>query len=379
MGDSPSGSPPDAHAHSPVADFYRRGAEDDEDDEDDEDMITTEAKVAMSNCKHSLAADKMLEAMVEAEKEIDNESENAWKVSVFSLALPAQSIGRCNRTHHFRALPLVLRHRPARILRAYTQRHVKDNEIKLLPEELPVILVPEGISLDDILEDESKPSSPNRSKPSSPKEVDQLQEVRNELALYHEDLPTLHTLAELLDLHCIEEPIPEIRKAMSDLERAIGSALRTAEKQALSYELFLDAANLKGHGTRPTVTTLDVGCIRLDGSDLWPDEESELVDASPIYAPLLVNAQLAVFNDAAKEKPREVILKSAIELEMETFAKEQAEARKREEEKHAQGNAVIDVVMGFLKEKKGGVRDQDSKQARDAKKDRDAHRRASSI
>ena len=80
MGDSPSGSPQDSRAHSPVAVLSRGGA--DQDDEDDEDIITT--AVSTSSCKHSVAAEKMLEKMVEAEKEIDNESENAWKVGVLS-------------------------------------------------------------------------------------------------------------------------------------------------------------------------------------------------------------------------------------------------------------------------------------------------------
>ncbi|KAL1522168.1 hypothetical protein AB1Y20_021807 [Prymnesium parvum] len=110
-----------------------------------------------------------------------------------------------------------------------------------------------------------------------------------------EGLPTTSTLEEMLVRHCITEPIGPIRTAMAELEHAMTGALRRAEAAALAHEPFLKAArSLNSKLPPPTVRTLDVGCIRVDGSSLWPSEESE-VEVHPLFAPLTLSNQLECF------------------------------------------------------------------------------------
>ena len=184
-------------------------------------------------------------------------------------------------------------------------------------------------------------------------------------------LEQLPTMAELLLRHCINEPIPPIRKALHELEEAIKAALRRAEAAALKYGPFLDAAASFHAGKQtalppPTVRTLDVGCIRVDGTELWPDEESELMIA-PVLAPYSLSQQLGQFAASAGVEPsKRISLKELLKKQ------EDEEVQQAEVEKKKDGNSTIDSVLSFLKEKKGADPFNINRKAREGKKEKEA-------
>ena len=145
----------------------------------------------------------------------------------------------------------------------------------------------------------------------------------------------LLTLRQLLRLHCFEQPAAPVLRARNELEAAIAAALSRAEQAALKHEPFLEAAALR-EGERgappPTIRTIDVGCVRVDGCELWADDESE-AQLMPQYAQMGLTEQLACFDseqlgagsarvslrdlvrsEVKKEKKEETVLESVMSL-----------------------------------------------------------------
>ena len=97
-------------------------------------------------------------------------------------------------------------------------------------------------------------------------------------------------LYRLLEEHCLCSPNPSLCDVISQLEAALRKALDKAEVIAREHPPFLQAIDLPDGASielapRSALKMLDVGCVRVDGTDLWPNEEAEL-DLPPVYAPL---------------------------------------------------------------------------------------------
>ena len=113
------------------------------------------------------------------------------------------------------------------------------------------------------------------------------------------------TLRAYLRRHCLEEPIPLLAKTVASLEKHIGKAIARAEAAALAHPPFL--AGLTEEGRRQLsessgLRTLDVGCIRVDGADLWPDEAKE-IDLQPYFAPMSLAHQLGGYAGEPSPEP----------------------------------------------------------------------------
>lgn len=153
---------------------------------------------------------------------------------------------------------------------------------------------------DSPLVDPSHQPSPEREREAESRERER--EVGEKPSSRHperEGVTKCATLCELLERHCITSPTLPLRRATADLQRAISSALARAEGAALCHQPFLEAAHLVANTLPPpTVRTLDVGCIRVDGADLWPKEESE-VSIPPLLAPMSIGEMLSSFSTLA--------------------------------------------------------------------------------
>jgi len=85
----------------------------------------------------------------------------------------------------------------------------------------------------------------------------------------------------------VAQPVAEM---LEELEAALGAALARAEEAARHHPPFVAALSQDAElAQAPSLRTLDVGCIRVDGSELWPDEAREL-DLEPMLAPFDLTA-----------------------------------------------------------------------------------------
>jgi len=101
---------------------------------------------------------------------------------------------------------------------------------------------------------------------------------------------SLPTLRELLVRFCLDEPPAELRHAMAELTSALSAALGKAADEARQHAPFVQAGELPPGSTASlappsSLQILDVGSVRVDACELWPNE-SEETPMQPIYAPM---------------------------------------------------------------------------------------------
>jgi hypothetical protein len=116
------------------------------------------------------------------------------------------------------------------------------------------------------------------------------------------------TLRSFLELHYFTAPMPQVVEVLRDLEKSLTAAIRRAEATAVAHKPFLDALTEEGQAQvaqTPALRTLDVGCIRVDAVELWPDEAREL-NLEPFFAPMSLTEQLTGYG---KETPPAVSTK----------------------------------------------------------------------
>ena len=104
--------------------------------------------------------------------------------------------------------------------------------------------------------------------------------------------PPPMTMRALLQKHFLDSPAPPVVAARRELESVMAKAIARAESAALTHPPFL--ATLSEEGQRAmahSLRTLDVGVIRIDGTDLWPDEGRECI-LEPLLAPMNLSEQL---------------------------------------------------------------------------------------
>lgn len=114
--------------------------------------------------------------------------------------------------------------------------------------------------------------------------------------------PPPTSLRTFLERSYFDSPLPLVTKAIEELESALAAAIKKAERVALAHPQFLSALTDEGQAglaQAPSTRTLDVGCIRIDGSALWPDEAREC-ELEPFLAPMSLEA---LMSDFAKEPP----------------------------------------------------------------------------
>ena len=112
-------------------------------------------------------------------------------------------------------------------------------------------------------------------------------------------------LCAFLRRHLLQSPTPAVRQLLADVEASVGAAIRRAEAAANRHPPFLAALSDEGSkdlGGAPSVRTLDVGCIRVDASGLWPDETREM-DLAPFFAPMALDAQLSGYGGEVPPVP----------------------------------------------------------------------------
>ena len=110
------------------------------------------------------------------------------------------------------------------------------------------------------------------------------------------------SLRRFLERHYFESPLPAVVKALDDLESAMAASIRKAEAVATAHPPFVAALTEEGKrglAQAPSLRTLDVGCIRIDGAELWPDEARECF-LEPHFAPMTLHS---ILTDYAKEPP----------------------------------------------------------------------------
>ena len=112
-------------------------------------------------------------------------------------------------------------------------------------------------------------------------------------------LPNRRSLRESLAHYYLDEATrgPPVQQVLGELEAQLATALKRAEATALKHPPFLAALDTTRRGElaqAPSLRTLDVGCIRVDGAELWPDEAREL-ELEPFFAPLSLASMVLDF------------------------------------------------------------------------------------
>ena len=97
------------------------------------------------------------------------------------------------------------------------------------------------------------------------------------------------SLRATLRRHLIDDPSPEMRRLTEGLTTALANALKRAEGAAREHAPYVQALALPpgstGEAAPPwTARLLDVGCIRVDATELWPQEGAEQRALKPLFA-----------------------------------------------------------------------------------------------
>jgi len=97
-------------------------------------------------------------------------------------------------------------------------------------------------------------------------------------------------LSQLLRLHLLDNPPRRLTRIMRRLEAAIDGALQRALLVAISHDPFIAAASLPAGASQALapplgLSVIDVGCVRISGRSLWPNDSSNF-DVNPLLAPL---------------------------------------------------------------------------------------------
>jgi hypothetical protein len=135
------------------------------------------------------------------------------------------------------------------------------------------------------------------------------------------------------------------------------TALKRAEEAALRHPPFVAAAREGGaqhelSERAPTLRSLDVGCIRVDGAELWPAEDRE-VDLAPYFAPVSLNSLVLEFGGEGAIKVKEDAAQAAAEAAAQApvsaadtlatliaFAKNLQKAKELEQQKKEEAQAA---------------------------------------
>ena len=165
------------------------------------------------------------------------------------------------------------------------------------------------------------------------------------------------TLRECLTQYYFECPAPPVVAILEELEMVLETALKRAEEAALRHPPFVAAARESGgqhelSERAPTLRTLDVGCIRVDGAELWPAEDRE-VDLAPFFAPVSLNSLVLHFGGEGAIKDKEDAAQAAAEAAAQApvsaadtlasliaFAKNLQKAKELEQQKKEEAQAA---------------------------------------
>jgi hypothetical protein len=169
--------------------------------------------------------------------------------------------------------------------------------------------------------------------------------------------PNRRTLRECLTQYYFECPAPPVVAVLEELEMVLETALTRAEEAALRHPPFVAAAREGGvqhelSERAPTLRSLDVGCIRVDGAELWPAEDRE-VDLAPYFAPVSLNSLVLEFGGEGAIKVKEDAAQAAAEAAAQApvsaadtlanliaFAKNLQKAKELEQQKKEEAQAA---------------------------------------
>ena len=169
--------------------------------------------------------------------------------------------------------------------------------------------------------------------------------------------PNRRTLRECLTQYYFECPAPPVVAILEELEMVLETALKRAEEAALRHPPFVAAAREGGaqhelSERAPTLRSLDVGCIRVDGAELWPAEDRE-VDLAPYFAPVSLNSLVLEFGGEGAIKVKEDAAQAAAEAAAQApvsaadtlatliaFAKNLQKAKELEQQKKEEAQAA---------------------------------------